>query len=928
MKRIEVTFAEAFLPRVADAVVAAAQPGSGKALECGDVMVVLPGRRAARRVLELLAERAQHEQRLLIPPRVCTPQGMCQAVCESCGLGALATEYEQLGAWLCALAERQDALETLVGRDEWRARAGVAGPAMRFSLARTLHGVYTTLAGERLTCDDVARTFDAGSTGRARWEALGVLVEGMRAALAARDVRTLHDATEAALGLVQRDASRALAEIREIIVAGIVDPFAQFTGLVQGLAERVTVMTYGPEGCGWFDEWGALRREGSIEFGALDNHLEQIVCADSAAEQAHAVVAWLREAARGYGVTDIVIGAPDAEVIRPLRVALDVDGVPAHDAVGISFRESNLGVLLNTLIDLIEEHTWSAVLQLLRHPVMERYICERVEGGPRTPDQYAGMIWRLEQYLGEHHVQDIRQDRPRAEKEDEEADAGLVTQIVERVLAKFAGERPLFGWIEPLNECLEELYCGCGVEGCAREEEALRGWSDFSAGVQGARVQAHERLKAAVALRQIAALAGGMVLAPARSGPAVDIVGWLELALDDAPVVAVTGMNEGILSESVTSDAFLPDGLRQRLGVPCNERRLQRDRYIVRTITGTGKKFLLTAGRASNSGDPLRISRVLCEMSAASQAALMLKFYGKCGKVATAAPEWLAGASAPPLLVIAPPRDVNLRLEITTLSATDFKRYVACGYAFYLYKTVGAPLEPPGEELSPLQFGQLVHKVLESFGREGPKDSTNVREIREWVWAELGRWAARWYGTAPGLAIELQLESCRRRLAAFAEKQAARVHEGWQIVATEQTERDAFTIAGIPIRARIDRIDRRGNEVVIVDYKTGRVKDPAKESYVNGVWIDLQLPLYWLSVRASGQYAGCEMRTGYFTLPSHIEACEVKTTEWGEAEYASALAYAEQIITRMRANEPGTFMRTDDRAQCAACPYRYLCQRL
>lgn len=926
MQRIEVTFAEAFLPRVAEAVMAAARPGTGKALECGNVMVVLPGRRAARRLVEVLAERALAERRLLIPPRVCTPQHLCEAVCASCGFGAIATEHEQHAAWLCALDEHRDLLMELMGRDD--AQACAARPSLLFSLARTLDGVYTALAGERVTCDNVAAVFDAGSTGRARWQALGALVEAMRAELAARELRTLHDATEAALVEVQKNASRALEEIQEIIVAGIVDPFAHFTACVQALAERVTVMTYGPEQCGWFDECGALRRDGEIDFGVLDEHVERIVCADSAAEQAHAVVSWLREAARGHAVTDIVIGAPDAEVNRPLRAALALDGVAAHDAVGTPLSESSLGVLLSTLVEFIEERTWSTALQLLRHPVVEHYVCRTLTDGPRTPGQYARLVRRIETYLADHVVQHVTQEWPREQNDDVEVDVGLLTQALLNLLARFEGERALFEWIVPLNECLEELYSGSDGAAAAQDEEALRAWSEFSAGMHEARVQPRAALKATVALRQLMALAGAIVLAPPRSGPAVDIVGWLELALDDAPVVAVTGMNEGVLSESVTSDAFLPDGLRQRLGLPCNERRLQRDRYIVRTITGTGKKFLLTAGRASNTGDPLRISRVLCDMSAPSQARLMLKFYGKSGREDWGTMAWPSGTSAEAPLVIAPPSDRHLTLEITSLNATDFARYVACGYAFYLSKTVGEPPEPPGAELSPAQFGVLLHKVLEAFGQRGPKNSTNTREITAWLCEELARCAARQYGAAPGLAIELQLDSCRRRLAAFAEVQAARVHEGWQIVATEQTERDAFTIAGIPIVTRMDRIDQRGNEVVILDYKTGSANDPALESYNYGVWLDLQLPLYWLSVQASGAYAGCTIRTGYFNLPSKIEACEVVTTPWGEADYASALAFAEQIIARMCASEPGTFARTDNTAQCAQCPYRYLCQRV
>jgi len=55
MKRIEVTFAEGFLPRVAREVVGLVAAGGGKVLNASAVVVIVPGRRAARRVVELLA---------------------------------------------------------------------------------------------------------------------------------------------------------------------------------------------------------------------------------------------------------------------------------------------------------------------------------------------------------------------------------------------------------------------------------------------------------------------------------------------------------------------------------------------------------------------------------------------------------------------------------------------------------------------------------------------------------------------------------------------------------------------------------------------------------------------------------------------------------------------------------------------------------
>ena len=46
------------------------------------------------------------------------------------------------------------------------------------------------------------------------------------------------------------------------------------------------------------------------------------------------------------------------------------------------------------------------------------------------------------------------------------------------------------------------------------------------------------------------------------AGDAIQLLGWLELPLDDAPALIVTSFHEGVIPESVNSDLFLPNALR------------------------------------------------------------------------------------------------------------------------------------------------------------------------------------------------------------------------------------------------------------------------------------------------------------------------------------------------------------------------------
>ncbi len=67
-----------------------------------------------------------------------------------------------------------------------------------------------------------------------------------------------------------------------------------------------------------------------------------------------------------------------------------------------------------------------------------------------------------------------------------------------------------------------------------------------------------------------------------RIAGAIELGGWLEVLWADAPRLILAGANEGRLPESVSGDAFLPEALRERLGLKTNAQRLAVDAYLWR----------------------------------------------------------------------------------------------------------------------------------------------------------------------------------------------------------------------------------------------------------------------------------------------------------------------------------------------------------
>ena len=83
---------------------------------------------------------------------------------------------------------------------------------------------------------------------------------------------------------------------------------------------------------------------------------------------------------------------------------------------------------------------------------------------------------------------------------------------------------------------------------------------------------------------------------------AIELMGWLELPLDDSPIVTVVGFNEGRIPQSASSDVFLPNTVRSQLGLTDNTRRYARDAWALESLLSNRQQLRMVAGRARRTG--------------------------------------------------------------------------------------------------------------------------------------------------------------------------------------------------------------------------------------------------------------------------------------------------------------------------------------
>jgi len=938
------------LPAVARALLDG--PGSGRHADLARVVVVVPGSRARRRLLELLCEQAASAHAVLSPPRVVTPRLFCALVSQSVRETAAASEAEQLASWRQAVEDERAVFDGfLVGQPD----AG-RHPWDFLGLARRLMQLHASLRGERLTMAVVADRVDSPAE-HERWLGLASVERRYKALMTAHGLEDTYAAFEAAMDDIARGI-RPVPDIAAVWSVGVVDAFGQYAAALDAVKDRLTVVTHGA--AEWFDARGFLSRPGSaLKATTLDLPDAALRFVDTPADQAREALSVLASetaatrraqdakakttTALAYG--DIVVGVPDADVIEPLVEAFSGAGVRTHSAAGVPFRQSELGMLCAALEDYLHPvsgKSLASLMAVVRHPLVAA-ACEAHQlqsGGTASLDDQLGLVTR---FAAEHLVASV--ESPRAYARDsagaasgQKTLAGLLDLLHgPAVLGSLEGTASLADWAGRLTDafgrlCTDTVPAPAGVS-LAVHNEAIAVWCRTARAVSDSRVPWAGVLTAHAALQQLAALCGAEPIVVPADAPSVELVGWLELALDDAPVVLVTGLNEGLVPESVTADMFLPDGLRRLLGMPDNERRLQRDRYLLRTLAVQGRRTVLISGRRSAQNEPRKPSRLILDADTTTRAKRLKAFF--TAKADSAGQAMAAGAAGlkPPEPEAVPPSKLP-----RSISVTDFKKFLACPYKYYLER-IGKIEEPdePGSEIDAKGFGTLVHEGLRHYGRTLERED-NDKAVAA-VCAHVERFATGHYGSPLHPAVRLQLDAAKRRIEKAIEVMRNHRHI-WRVALTdsgepmiEQAIELTVDVDGTPmiVKGKIDRIETNGTEYRVLDFKTGdaSVSLSAKGGIKKKVpeaeaWRDLQLPLYaWWARTTLCNDTWPEV--GYFLVGRSMAKIGVDAAKWPAPVFESAFDAARLVISAIRRGGP--FSRTDTPGECRNCGYKGICQR-
>jgi inactivated superfamily I helicase len=870
-----------------------------------EVMIVVPGRRAGRRLLELLV--AEAGGKLLHPPRhIITPGQLPSLLCEV--TTPIASDLDALLARVAAL--RGMSRVSLMGVIPFLPDA--ADVLGWIELARELATLSDDLATALLTPGDVpvqSASLDAFADAD-RWQVLQRMEEQYQRTL---DAIGRADANATYLRAVRDDAC---AGDRPIVLIGVLDLTPLPLRLLEQQRGEVIALIHAPpsEGAG-FTAMGTLEAE-QWEHRRLDLDPARVHVVDRPRDQVDQTLrllgAWSREAAGGPSINDITVGLGDQTQADAFARTFDLLGLRARPAVGRAMSSTGPVRLLDAFATYLRGARARDFAALLRHPDIETWLMHTLRQQDGGQPGAAAWLQAIDDYMTQH----LPATLDGTWLSDDDAMLPRVYELLHSLLpADAAKSQPLSAWSPAIAQLLTAVYDVrelsatddadvALVETIARIGVALREQSSVADAVEPS-------VSLADALRLLQSQLASDELPNTTPSPAIEMLGWLELQLDDAGALIITGVNEGAIPASVNADPFLPDRLRSHLGLTDNRRRYVRDLAAMTAILHSRPRVELITGRVDAEGNPLTPSRLLLATRGRELAERVLTFYDRPEDAAShhAPLQLLTPGGASRFLIPAPLPPAK---PIERVRVTAFRDYIACPYRFYLAHVLHlTDADDDVRELDPLAFGNLAHDVLEAFAQSELVASTQPDDIAAFLAHALEQRVRLRYGNEPAAVVIIQREQLRRRLMRFAVWQAQQAAEGWAILPA-QAERN-FTLPievqrGEPliVRGRIDRIDlhpEHGHR--IVDYKTGDSGMSPDAVHRQGpkdgkTWVDLQLPLYHMMARQQGIVGPIEL--GYISLPKKLQDIGLQVAGWGQVELDDAAALVRDIAQRIRDN--------------------------
>lgn len=239
------------------------------------------------------------------------------------------------------------------------------------------------------------------------------------------------------------------------------------------------------------------------------------------------------------------------------------------------------------------------------------------------------------------------------------------------------------------------------------------------------------------------------------------------------------------------------------------------------------------------------------------------------------------------------------------ISATRLKAFLSCKRKYY-YKYIEHIYshEIPKDMPKEYEIGSHIHLALSNlYAKKSSYEDANAlqRDLYKELDAVCGESELDKY------LIAMQ----KKRLTKFCEMEVLRFKDNWHVASCEKSFECNF--AGATLIGKIDRVDKRQNEIYVLDYKTGSYPLYNKNNFPDAT--DFQLEFYYLLASGMGNVVGC----AYYDLKESKIVDEMFLEE--------KLAVLKSNIKDLLELEEINFSKCEDIKSCLYCEFSTICGR-
>jgi len=414
----------------------------------------------------------------------------------------------------------------------------------------------------------------------------------------------------------------------------------------------------------------------------------------------------------------------------------------------------------------------------------------------------------------------------------------------------------------------------------------------------------------------------------------MQVLGLLEtrnLRFDD---VYVLDVNDDVLPGGRSQEMMLPQGLREKLGLETYRDREKLTEYYFGLLLHGAKRVHLFYTEHGKSERSRFIEKLLWERQK--------KDGLQAGQDVIQTVQYRVNLANPSPAPIRKSPEVAVFLKNLSFNASGLDLYLKCPIKFYYSRVLG--LEEKDDATADVEnqdIGRFVHAVLKSYfqgavGKALKKAQIDV-ERTEQVVSELFK---QYFGGEDAGTLYLIKRQIVRQLAAFLRRYQMPVLEEAEVTIEDLEFTIRVSEKGFNLDGRIDRIERRGNDVFILDYKTGKDDSYAKINFKKldveerETWSkavsSLQLPFYLLLYSLKSTVDIRNVRPAYLFLGRNVLSKDIET-EFAEDpnERVEQFRLAEEVIFRLMeeiTDSSTPFHPTPDlKLNCPACPFSVMC---